>query len=175
MTFNFLYLHGNNKTGVMKQLMICALLGSLVFSGFAQVTTPAGGTTETPVNPNAPEIVFDHESYDFGEIEEGTLAEHEFEFSNTGKEPLILQNVRASCGCTTPSWPKEPILPGQKGKIKAVYNSKGRPGGFNKSITVTSNAKTATKVIYIKGTVRKAEVEKTVPEKEPVLIKTPNY
>ncbi len=80
-----------------------------------------------------------------------------FKFKNTGKEPLILTNVKASCGCTTPQWPREPIMPGQEASIKAVYNSKGRPGNFNKSITVTSNDSEApTQVLYISGMVKPA-------------------
>lgn len=98
---------------------------------------------------------FKEETHDFGSIEEGTVATHEFEFTNTGKAPIIISEVQASCGCTTPSFTKEPVLPGKKGHIKASYNSSGRPGAFNKSITVKSNATEAeaVKVLFIKGTV----------------------
>lgn len=107
-----------------------------------------------------PTMDFDQTTFDFGEITEGDIASHEFIFTNTGNQPLVLSSVKASCGCTTPSWTKEPILPGKKGHIKASYNSKNRPGGFHKSITVTSNAVPATKVVYIKGTsVRKTALE----------------
>ena len=68
------------------------------------------------------------------------MAVHEFVFTNNGNQPLVLTAVKASCGCTTPSWTKEPVLPGQSGHIKASYNSKNRPGRFHKSITITSNA-----------------------------------
>lgn len=78
--------------------------------------------------------------HDFGKIKEGTLATYSFIFHNTGKSPLILTNVQASCGCTTPEWSKEPISPGGQGIIKAAYNSYGRPGDFQKYITVKSNA-----------------------------------
>jgi hypothetical protein len=84
---------------------------------------------------------------------EGALAEHEFVFKNMGSAPIVITNVRASCGCTTPQWTKEPIPPGQTGTIKAVFNSTGRPGAFNKSITVTSNATESVKVLKISGTV----------------------
>ncbi len=99
------------------------------------------------------EISFAETSHDFGTIEEGTQATYEFEFTNTGDAPLILNSVNASCGCTTPEWTKEPIMKGQKGKIRVVYNSTGRPGSFTKSITVNSNAKTGTIILTIKGTV----------------------
>ena len=97
------------------------------------------------------EIDFEEISYDFGQIEEGTVATHEFVFTNTGDIPLVISSVKASCGCTTPYWTKEPVLPGKKGVVKASYNSRNRPGGFNKSITITSNARHATKMVYIKG------------------------
>jgi len=96
-------------------------------------------------------------TFDFGEISEGTVAEHEFVFTNNGDKPLILSSVKASCGCTTPDWSKEPILPGNQGHIRASYNSENRPGGFHKSITVTSNASTPTKVVYIKGVTLKSQ------------------
>ena len=101
-------------------------------------------------------IDFKETSYDFGEIEEGKVAQHQFVFTNTGDQPLILSSVKASCGCTTPSWTKEPILPGKTGHISASYNSTNRPGGFHKSITITSNASKPTQVLYIKGTAVKS-------------------
>jgi hypothetical protein len=105
-----------------------------------------------PDNPNAPEITFDKLVHDYGNIRQNSDGSCEFEFTNTGKEPLILSNVRSTCGCTVPSWPKEPILPGQKEKIKIQYNT-GRIGPINKSVTVTSNAKNSMVVLFIKGNV----------------------
>jgi hypothetical protein len=87
-----------------------------------------------------PVIKFDKIEHDFAKIKEGTLASYSFVFYNTGKGPLILKDVHASCGCTTPEWPKEPIMPGGKAFIKAAFNSYGRPGNFTKFITVKSNA-----------------------------------
>ena len=107
-----------------------------------------------------PTLDFKETTFDFGEIAEGEIASHEFVFTNNGNQPLVLSSVKASCGCTTPSWTKEPVLPGKTGHIKASYNSKNRPGGFNKSITITSNATQATKVVFIKGTaVKQATLE----------------
>ena len=96
---------------------------------------------------------FEVDSFDFGAVEEGDKAEKTFVFKNTGNQPIIMSNVRASCGCTTPSWTKEPVLPGQSGQIQVSYNSAGRPGAFNKTITITSNATEATKVLTIRGNV----------------------
>ncbi|MDX2302145.1 MAG: DUF1573 domain-containing protein [Microscillaceae bacterium] len=94
---------------------------------------------------------FAKETHDFGNIEEGTVATYEFEFTNTGNQPIEIVSVKASCGCTTPFWTQEIIEPGQTGKIKASYDSKSRPGPFTKSITVKSNAEKSMHILYIKG------------------------
>ena len=96
---------------------------------------------------------FETDNHDFGNVPEGTMATHEFRFKNTGNQPVVIANVQASCGCTTPDWTKTPVLPGKTGIIKAMYSSAGRPGVFNKTVTVTSNAAEASKVLSIKGTV----------------------
>lgn len=98
-------------------------------------------------------LTFERAAHDFGNVPEGTIAAHEFTFRNTGNQPIVIANVQASCGCTTPDWTKTPVLPGKSGVVKAVYSSAGRPGVFNKTVTVTSNATEASKVLSIKGTV----------------------
>ncbi len=99
-------------------------------------------------------LTFKTTDHDFGTVrEEGGPISHEFVFTNTGKAAVIINNVKASCGCTTPSWTKEPVAPGEKGTIVAQYNPQNRPGAFRKSITVTSNADPSTSVLYIKGNV----------------------
>lgn len=101
-----------------------------------------------------PVITFEKTEHDFGKINEGDgRVSVDFEFKNEGMAPLILSNVRASCGCTTPAWTKEPVEPGQSGKITVTYNPNGRPGRFQKTVTITSNASEATKKVYIKGEV----------------------
>ena len=98
-------------------------------------------------------LKFDSESHDFQNVGEGALATHEFKFTNTGNQPVVIANVQASCGCTTPDWTKTPVLPGKTGTVKAVYNSNGRPGQFSKTVTVTSNATNGNVALAIKGTV----------------------
>ncbi|MBC5992370.1 DUF1573 domain-containing protein [Pontibacter cellulosilyticus] len=99
------------------------------------------------------ELKFEKETHDFGTIAEGTQAAYEFKVKNVGNQPVIISAVQPSCGCTTPDWTKDPILPGKTGVIRAMYNSTGRPGPFHKSISVTSNAATPNQVLYIKGEV----------------------
>lgn len=113
-------------------------------------------------------ISFSNESHNFGKINEinGPVT-YAFEFTNTGSEPLIISDVKASCGCTTPEWTKEPIKPGTKSVIKAKFDPNGRPGNFNKTITVTSNADTPSKVLSITGEVipKEKKVEDYYPQK----------
>ena len=101
-----------------------------------------------------PTMSFDKLQHDFGNIEEtnGPVT-CEFVFTNTGSIPLIINRVVASCGCTSPDWSKQPIVPGGKGYVKATYNPRNRPGKFNKSISVFSNAETPTVVLRILGDV----------------------
>ncbi|MDP4266793.1 MAG: DUF1573 domain-containing protein [Bacteroidota bacterium] len=114
------------------------------------------------VSSTAPDIKFDKMIHDYGTIRKNSDGSCEFTFKNVGKEPLVISNARASCGCTVPDWPKEPILPGKTGKIKVQYAT-SRVGPFNKSITITSNAKEETVVLNIKGTVE--DIDETTPVK----------
>ena len=129
------------------------VLFAMSFTAFAQEEQKA---PEVNNDPNAPEIVFEKEVHDFGTIPYGGNGTYDFKFSNTGKSPLIISNARGSCGCTVPKWPKEPVGKGQSGSINVQYDTK-RPGPFTKTVTISSNAKSATKVITIKGTVEPAE------------------
>ncbi len=127
----------------MKKLFIALIcvVCAVSFQAQAQNARPIAQAKEAAQNPNAPKFKFKSEVHDFGKIPEGPVAEHSFEFTNTGKEPLIIQSATASCGCTTPEWPKEPILPGKTGKILVKYNTQGRGNQpFDKSIWITSNA-----------------------------------
>lgn len=109
-----------------------------------------------------PVITFDRTTHDFGKINEADgRVTTVFTFRNEGMSPLVLSNVRASCGCTTPKWTKEPVEPGQEGQITVTYNPNGRPGHFQKTITVTSNAKEATTKLFIKGEVIPKSVKPT--------------
>ena len=99
-----------------------------------------------------PAITFESEIIDYGSITKETYTVREFEFANTGKEPLKINHCRANCTCVVIMWPKELILPGETGFITVRYDVK-KTGGFNESITVFSNARTMTKIIKIKGEV----------------------
>lgn len=105
------------------------------------------------VEADGAKIEFEKEVHDYGTIKNGADGTCTFDFKNTGNAPLIISNAKGSCGCTVPSWPKEPIAPGATATITVKYDTK-RTGAINKSVTITSNAvNEPTKVIRIKGNV----------------------
>ena len=101
-----------------------------------------------------PHINFKKTKHDFGILKEGISASVKFEFTNTGAKPLIIQDVKSSCGCTTPNWTKKPVPPGGSGYITVIYNTTNRPGKFTKTITVISNADNSPTVLTITGMVK---------------------
>lgn len=140
----------------MKKFLLLLLLSASTAT-FAQ--------TATATDTNLPEITFEKTQWQFPEIPYASGFRKEFIFTNTGKSPLIISNAQTSCGCDMAEFPKDPILPGKTGKITYVYDSK-RIGMFIKNCTVTSNAKTGTVVLIIRGSVA-APVE----DSEPVISK----
>jgi hypothetical protein len=106
-------------------------------------------------NPNQASFNFPKEEYNFGTIKQGDVVNYDFEFTNTGKEPLVITQASGSCGCTVPTWPKEPIAPGAKAVIKVTFNSAGKMGMQDKTVTLQSNAKQNPMVLHLKGTVDK--------------------
>ena len=110
-------------------------------------------TTNKVENSGGAEITFETEVIDYGTIPQNADGVRKFVFTNTGNAPLIISNAKGSCGCTVPSWPKKPINPGETAEISVKYAT-SRLGPINKSVTVTSNAVTPTKVLRIKGNVK---------------------
>lgn len=111
-------------------------------------------------------ISFEKEIHNFGKIKEGDgKVEYKFEFTNTGNSPLIINKVKASCGCTSPTWTEKPIMPGKKGYVSAVFDPRNRPGTFNKSIYVETNTEKGKVVLRITGEVQARE--KTVKDYYP--------
>lgn len=128
-----------------------------------QTVTAAAPVAAAPAATSltADNMAFQDLVHDFGTVPEGPDATFEFKFRNTGKEPIIIEKAQPSCGCTVPSFSKEPVAPGAMGTISVAYHTKGRPNAFTKSITVVSNA--GTKALSIKGNVEKAPTT-SVPE-----------
>ncbi|MEA3503724.1 MAG: DUF1573 domain-containing protein [Bacteroidota bacterium] len=144
----------------MKKLLILMIVLTTGFGVYAQKE-----------NKNAAIITFDKSvvddkgniAYDYGTIYQNSDGKCEFKFTNTGKEPLVLSKVRSSCGCTVPSWPRKPILPGKSESIKVKYDTK-RLGTIHKSISIYSNASNSPQIARIKGKIIVPETN-TLPEK----------
>ncbi|QJP33160.1 DUF1573 domain-containing protein [Nonlabens sp. Ci31] len=100
---------------------------------------------------NFPEMTFTETEFDFGTVEEGTVVEHEYKFTNTGSAPLIVVNAKGSCGCTVPTWSKEPIAPGAEGTMLVKFNTNGKPNAQTKTVTIKANTESGTESIRIKG------------------------
>lgn len=134
----------------MKKVLFSMML---VFAATAATTTVSAQEVAVKQESGA-QISFDKEVHDYGTIEYGANGVCTFTFKNDGNAPLIISNAKGSCGCTVPSWPKEPIAPGASAEISVKYDTK-RPGAINKSVTITSNATNSpTKVIRIKGSIK---------------------
>lgn len=118
----------------------------------ASPTVQPTAVEEVPSGP-APAFQWSEETHDFGTIPEGEIAEHVFRFTNTGEAPLIISNASASCGCTVPVWPKEPIPVGGTGEIQVKFNSSNKPGVQNKTVSITANTNPKLSRLNIKAVV----------------------
>ena len=117
-----------------------------------QAQTQPQTTQSTTATPDQGAVFkFSEETFDFGDIPQGTPVTHVFQYTNTGKQPIVISQVTASCGCTTPTWTKDPVAPGATGKINVTYNA-AKEGTFMKTVTVLSNSN-GPHYLYIKGNV----------------------
>lgn len=135
----------------MKQFL--TLLAFVVFGTFvANAQKPAGG----------PVMTLENTTVDYGVIEKGADPIRIFKFTNTGNEPLIIKTAKGSCGCTVPTYPQEPIMPGEANKIEVRYDTQ-RVGAFTKTVTLTTNEGEATRTLTIKGEVKAPATQENVP------------
>jgi hypothetical protein len=135
----------------MTKMLLLAL--GLTLAGTAaqaQTTKPA------KAKPAGPQIEFSEVKYDFGSIKQGDVVDHVFKFKNTGTQPLVISNIGVSCGCTTPSWTKEPVQPGKMGTISAKFNSAGKMGMQTKVLTIDSNSAGGSTTVSLVGEVKEA-------------------
>ena len=147
-----------NKTEkIMKRFLSLIAVVTMVFSISCAQRAESGEQKFS----TGPHIKFEKIEHDYGKVPHGGNGAYEFQFENTGDAPLVLSNVRSSCGCTVPSYPKgQPIKPGEKAAIKVKYDTK-RMGAFAKNITVYSNADESPIVLKIKGTIIKKVANET--------------
>lgn len=142
----------------MKKLGI-VLFAVIVFAACTQdkaktVADKAEQAAPSASAEDAPKVKFEKEIYDFGTIEQGEKVSYEFKFTNTGKSPLIITDATATCGCTVPDYPKTPILPGEGGTIKVVFDSTGKLGMQDKQVTLVSNADPAPEKLHLVGEIK---------------------
>lgn len=133
----------------------------------SSMATTTAKPEEKPEGP-LPAFEFEEESHDFGTINEGDVVEHTFSFKNTGEAPLIIQSAKGSCGCTVPTWPREPIPVGGTGEITAKFNSKGKPNVQNKTVTITANTWPKQTRLRIKAMVTPGSDNSSTPVEGPV-------
>jgi hypothetical protein len=137
----------------MKKAFVLAL--SLACAGFAaQAQTAAVKPANAQVKAAGPQIQFDEMKYDFGTAKQGDVVKHVFKFKNIGTQPLVISNIGVSCGCTTPEWTKEPVMPGKTGTITANFNTAGKIGMQNKVLTVESNSAAGNAMVSVVGEVK---------------------
>jgi len=98
-------------------------------------------------------MAFTEPIYEFGSVSQGEVVKHEFTFTNTGTQPLLITDARSTCGCTVPSYPKQPVAPGEEAVISVAFDTKNKSGRQSKPVTITANTYPATTTIYVAGTV----------------------
>jgi hypothetical protein len=147
-----------NKTNAIALLVIiCLFISSAMYAQDAKTTEKAINYAKTDIpNPNAGVLSFETEEIDYGTIPQDADGMKTFKFTNTGTNPIVITQIKTSCGCTVPTYSKEPVLAGATGEIQIKYAT-NKIGKFTKTITVISNASEANKVIKIKGEVLKPE------------------
>jgi hypothetical protein len=179
------------KTSKAAKKAAKAAAATVVTSPAATIVTPAAPvalptqavaepTMATPsadkVKIGGPVMTFEKTEVDYGTIVQGADPLRRFKFKNTGTEPLIIKNARGSCGCTVPSYKKEPIAPGESSEIEVRYDTQ-RIGDFQKSVTIETNEvigdQTQSRVLMIKGKVNEKVAEAGVPVNAPSLISAP--
>jgi Protein of unknown function (DUF1573) len=124
----------------MKKTHFFIYIASFLYLSVGTVISDVFAQTAQTAQLQASKIEFTEADHDFGDIKQGDVVQHTFVFKNTGTIPLILTNVQTTCGCTAPTWTRDPIMPGKTGQIEVKFNSEGKEGMQNKIITVFSNA-----------------------------------
>ncbi len=149
----------------MKKIILSLACASILMACNNEAPTESSTASETPQvvstvsepgSESAPAFKFEKDVYDFGQITEGEKVSYDFKFKNVGKSPLIITSATATCGCTVPEYPKEPVAPGADGIIRVVFNSAGKPGMQNKIVSITANTVPSLTEVNILGNVTPA-------------------
>ncbi len=146
----------------MKNLL--SLIVMVFCAGYISAQTEVPASNTTPQKTGGPHLEWESTVVDYGEIKKGSDPVRQAVFYNKGTEPLIIKSARGSCGCTVPTWPKDPIMPGEKGVIEIRYDTQ-RVGPINKTVSVSTNENEEETRITIKGNISSDE-EQTLPKNE---------
>ncbi|SET00432.1 DUF1573 domain-containing protein [Hymenobacter actinosclerus] len=137
----------------MKNVLFLALsLSVMGLSAQAQSVKPANAQAKVA----GPQIQFEESKYEFGAVPTGAVVDHTFKFKNVGTQPLVISNIGVTCGCTTPEWTREPIMPGRSGTVVAKFNTAGKYGMQNKVLTIESNSVGGNAMVALVGDVKEA-------------------
>lgn len=149
----------------MKKIIVVLILGLVIVScnknpanKVKKENLELAKERDSKLKKGGAKMKFEKTEYDFGTINEGDVVETVFKFTNSGKSELIISSAKASCGCTIPQWPKEPIMPGESGEIKVKFNSRRKPNRQQKQVTLTTNTDNGKEYLKIKAMV--------IPEKK---------
>lgn len=146
----------------MKKIIILVAVVALVFTSCSQSANASSKITSADeakvaakkeLASKVPVMTFEEKEFNFGTIKQGEVVEYDFKYKNTGESDLIIVKMKGSCGCTVPSWDKQPIKPGESGTFHVRFNSKGKRNKQNKTVTITCNTATGKEVVYVKGEV----------------------
>lgn len=138
---------------ILKSIFICTALAALISCGNSGNNEDQSSDTLVNEAATGGKIEFAEPIFDFGQVKEGEIVEQVYAYTNTGTAPVILSQVSASCGCTTPSYTQTPVLPGQSGEIKVSFDSNGQVGKQQKIVTIVSNAEDKVATIQLRGEV----------------------
>ena len=152
-------------------LFVCLIFASSVMIAQTAETIEEKEVAEEAVE--GPKMQLEKTVVDYGEIKQVDDPLRKVSFTNTGTEPLLITNAKGSCGCTVPTWPREPILPGESSEIEIRYDTK-RLGPINKTIKLTTNDPTGQYVVRITGRISAKEQKEGLPQKEGIFKKEPN-
>jgi Protein of unknown function (DUF1573) len=144
-----------------------------VASNVTNPSTLAQPNKAEPAAPTGPttSMSFEQTEFDYGIVDQGEKVKHVYKFKNTGSEPLIISNAKGSCGCTVPSWPKEPIPVGGTGEVEVVFDSKGKKGKQSKRVTITANTDPVQTFLTIKGEINTPDGNS--PNPKPIQLQSP--
>lgn len=134
-------------------LFLAALCTTAAHAQDKNVPTAAQSPAAAATQAAPLQVKFTEETHDFGQVPEGPFAEYDFVFKNTGKTPVTITNARSTCGCTVPTWPHEPVLPGKTGELHVRYTTANHQGPISKAITVSFADQEKPVILHIAGTV----------------------